>query len=65
MQKTDLLYLWAYNHWANERVLPLWQLLLHMVNHSMQFRSEASILLTAYHQSPGDLDMLIFQREQQ
>jgi uncharacterized damage-inducible protein DinB len=41
----------------------LWHLLAHVVNHGTQFRSEAAIALTAYSQSPGDLDMLFFFRQ--
>jgi len=41
----------------------LWQLLAHVVNHGTQFRSEAAIALTAYGQSPGDLDLLFFFRQ--
>lgn len=41
----------------------LWHLLAHVVNHGTQFRSEAAIALTAYGQSPGDLDMLMFFRQ--
>jgi uncharacterized damage-inducible protein DinB len=41
----------------------LWNLLLHVLNHSTQFRSEAAVALTAYGHSPGDLDMLAFFRE--
>ena len=40
----------------------LWQLLMHLVNHGTQFRGEAAVALTAYGQSPGDLDMLAFFR---
>jgi len=40
----------------------LWQLLAHVVNHGTQCRSEAAVALTAYGQSPGDLDMLYFFR---
>jgi uncharacterized damage-inducible protein DinB len=42
----------------------LWHLLVHLVNHGTQFRAESGIALTAYRQSPGDLDMLVFFREQ-
>ena len=42
----------------------LWQLLFHVVNHSTQFRSEAGVVLTEYGFSPGDLDMIVFLREQ-
>ena len=41
----------------------LWHLLAHVVNHGTQFRSEAAIALTAYGQSPGDLDLLFFFRQ--
>ena len=42
---------WAY---------PLWQMLMHQVNHATQHRSEAAILLTQMGHSPGDLDLLIY-----
>ena len=41
----------------------VWRLLFHVVNHGTQFRSEAAVALTAYGQSPGDLDLLFFFRE--
>jgi uncharacterized damage-inducible protein DinB len=41
----------------------LWNLLMHVVNHGTQFRAEAAVALTAYGQSPGDLDMLLYFRE--
>jgi uncharacterized damage-inducible protein DinB len=42
---------WAY---------PLWQQLLHQVNHATQHRSEAALLLTRLGYSPGWLDLLIY-----
>ena len=42
----------------------LWHLLVHVVNHGTQFRSEAAVALTDYGHSPGDLDMLALFREQ-
>jgi uncharacterized damage-inducible protein DinB len=41
----------------------LWNLLVHVVNHGTQFRSEAAVALTAYGRSPGDLDLLLYFRE--
>jgi uncharacterized damage-inducible protein DinB len=43
---------------------PLWQILLHVVNHGTQFRSEAAVLLTQYDVSPGDLDLIAFVRKE-
>lgn len=40
-----------------------WQLLMHMLNHSSQHRSEAAVLLSALDSSPGELDFPIFLRE--
>ena len=40
-----------------------WHLLAHVVNHGTQFRAEAAVALTAYGQSPGDLDLLRYFRE--
>jgi len=42
---------WAY---------PLWQQLLHQVNHATQHRSEAALLLTRLGYSPGWLDILFY-----
>jgi uncharacterized damage-inducible protein DinB len=43
--------------------VPLWQLLMHCVNHGTQHRSEAAIILTDLGRSPGDLDMALLLRE--
>lgn len=37
---------------------PLWQVLLHVVNHGTQFRSEAAVVLTAAGHSPGPIDLI-------
>ena len=42
---------WAY---------PLWQQMIHQVNHATQHRSEAAMLLTKLGHSPGWLDLLYF-----
>jgi uncharacterized damage-inducible protein DinB len=42
---------WAY---------PLWQQMVHQVNHATQHRSEVATLLTGYGRSPGWLDLLYF-----
>lgn len=40
--------------------LPLWQTLVHLVNHGTQHRSEVAFMLTALDRSPGDLDMSLY-----
>lgn len=42
---------------------PLWQILLHVVNHGTQFRSEAAIILSQAGHSPGDIDFSLFLRQ--
>jgi uncharacterized damage-inducible protein DinB len=37
---------------------PLWQLMLHQVNHATQHRSEAAAMLTQFGHSPGWLDLI-------
>jgi len=42
---------------------PLWQGLLHLINHGTQHRSEAAVILTAAGASPGDIDIVRFTFE--
>ena len=39
---------------------PLWQLMLHQVNHATQHRSEVAAMLTQFGQSPGWLDLIFY-----
>ena len=41
-------------------VMARWQMLQHLLLHSMQHRTEAAVLLTNLGRSPGDLDFLFF-----
>jgi uncharacterized damage-inducible protein DinB len=51
----------AYLNFKGERwAYPLWQQMLHQVNHATQHRSEAAVMLTHFGQSPGLLDLLYF-----
>jgi uncharacterized damage-inducible protein DinB len=40
--------------------VPLWQLMMQLVNHGTQHRSEVATILTKLGHSPGDMDMLVF-----
>jgi uncharacterized damage-inducible protein DinB len=40
----------------------LWQVMVHVVNHGTQHRSEAAAMLTELGHSPGDIDLVLFLR---
>ena len=44
--------------------VPVWQMLVHVVNHGTQHRAEAAALLTAEGRSPGELDLVNYAEEQ-
>lgn len=54
-------------HYANTKGVALsnqlWQLLIHVVLHGMQHRSEAAAILTGYACSPGDIDLVVYLRQ--
>jgi uncharacterized damage-inducible protein DinB len=44
--------------------VPVWQMLVHVVNHGTQHRAEAAALLTAEGRSPGELDLIFYAEDQ-
>jgi uncharacterized damage-inducible protein DinB len=44
--------------------IPVWQMLVHVVNHGTQHRAEAAALLTAAGRSPGELDLINYAEDQ-
>lgn len=50
---------------GRELSAPLWQVLLHLINHGTQHRAEAAVLLTSLDRSPGDIDLIVYVREKQ
>jgi uncharacterized damage-inducible protein DinB len=49
---------------GNTYTQPLGPLMVHLVNHGTQFRAEAAVALTQIGRSPGDLDFVLFLRQQ-
>jgi uncharacterized damage-inducible protein DinB len=48
---------------GNTHSYDLWGMLMHLLLHSMQHRSEVAAILTGYDHSPGDLDLIFFLSE--
>jgi len=65
LREPDLGRVVSYVNFQGERwAYPLWQQLLHQVNHATQHRSEAALLLTRLGYSPGWLDLLVYVDQQ-
>ena len=61
LREPDLARVVSYVNFQGETwAYPLWQQLLHQVNHATQHRSEAALLLTRLGYSPGWLDLLVY-----
>ena len=43
--------------------VPVWQMLVHVVNHGTQHRAEAAAILTAEGRSPGELDLINYAED--
>jgi len=60
-EATRLARVIEYQNFKGERwVYPLWQQMVHQVNHATQHRSEVAMILTQWGHSPGWLDLLYF-----
>jgi uncharacterized damage-inducible protein DinB len=57
--ESDLSY---HTQYGEPNTQPLNQLIGHFINHSTQFRAEASVRLTQLGISPGDTDLIIYLR---
>jgi uncharacterized damage-inducible protein DinB len=65
LRESDLVRVVSYVNFHGETwAYPLWQQILHQVNHATQHRSEAALLLTRLGYSPGWLDLLVYVDEQ-
>jgi uncharacterized damage-inducible protein DinB len=65
LRESDLARVISYVNFQGETwAYPLWQQLLHQVNHATQHRSEAALMLTRLGYSPGWLDLLVYVDEQ-
>jgi uncharacterized damage-inducible protein DinB len=50
------------DQYGNPYSQPIWQLMMHLLNHGTQFRAEAGVRLTQLGESPGDLDLIVWLR---
>ncbi len=50
--------------WGRTYTYPLWQMMIHQVNHATHHRSEAAMLLAHWGCSPGELDFILYVDEQ-
>lgn len=44
---------------------PMWQVLLHLINHGTQHRAEVAQVLTELGHSPGEVDLIVYVRQLQ
>jgi len=64
--QADLARIVEYVNFQGERwAYPLWQQMVHQVNHATQHRSEAAMIMSQWGHSPGWLDLLYFVDVQQ
>ncbi|MGH2541442.1 MAG: DinB family protein [Ardenticatenaceae bacterium] len=55
----------SYTNTQGERYsYPLWQMMVHQINHGTQHRSEVATMLTQFGHSPGWLDLLVYLDQQ-
>lgn len=50
--------------WGRTYSYPLWQMMIHQVNHATHHRSEAAMLLAHWGYPPGELDFITYIDEQ-
>lgn len=57
----DLVRVGSYRNFRDQEwSYPLWQQMLHQVNHATQHRSEVAMILSGWNCSPGSMDFLYF-----